>query len=73
MAYAQINHLSSTDGRLLEGEKRLAYWCTLVILHSVFFFLILSFFSVFLLFLIHSLFFSFFLNAYPCSDVVILS
>ena len=66
MAYAQINHLSSTDGRLLEGEKRLAYWCTLVIL-------VLSFFSVFLLFLIHSLFFSFFLNAYPCSDVVILS
>ena len=66
MAYAQINHLSSTDGRLLEGEKRLAYWCTLVIL-------VLSFFSVFLLFLIHSLFFSFFLNAYLCSDVVILS
>ena len=72
MAYAQINPLSSTKGRLLEGEKRLVYWCMLTILHSVF----SSWFSIsslFLLFLILSLFFSFFLSAYPCSDVMIFS
>ena len=27
MACAQMSSLSSTEGRLLEGEKGLAYWC----------------------------------------------
>ena len=38
MAYAQANSLSSTKGKLLEGEKGLAYWCMLEILHSLFLF-----------------------------------
>ena len=36
MAYAQTSSLSSTEGRLLEGEKGLAYWCILAILYSLF-------------------------------------
>ena len=44
MVYAQTNHLSLTDGRLLEEDKELAYWCMLVTLHSLFLFLILYFF-----------------------------
>ena len=72
MARVEINLLSLTETRLLEGEKRLVYWCMLTILHSVF----SSWFSIsslFLLFLILSLFFSFFLSAYPFSDVMIFS
>ena len=37
MVYAQENLLFLTDGRLLEGEKRLAYWCMPAILYSLFF------------------------------------
>ena len=42
MAYAQTNSLSLIEGRVLEGEKELAYWCMPAILHSLFFHLILS-------------------------------
>ena len=35
MVYAQTNSLSSTEGRLLNGEKGLAYWCMPAILHSI--------------------------------------
>jgi len=38
MAYAQLNSLFLTEGRLLEGEMRLAYWCMPTILHSLFLF-----------------------------------
>jgi len=33
-----------TEGRLLEGEKEIAYWYMLAVLHSLFLFLILCFF-----------------------------
>ena len=42
MACAQTSSLSLTEGRLLEGEMRLAYWCMPAILH--FLFLLLLFF-----------------------------
>ena len=69
MAYARTNSLSSIESRLLEGDKRLAYWCMLAILHSLFFLLILSF-----LLLCFCYFFSFLvLTHVVCSDVMILS
>ena len=76
MAYAQTNSLSSTKGRLLKGEKGLAYWCMSAILYSLFFLLILSF--ILLCFVTYSFFlFSFFsflmLTHVAYSDVVILS
>ena len=37
MVYAQENLVFLTDGRLLEGEKRLAYWCMPAIFLSLFF------------------------------------
>ena len=73
MAYVQTNSLSSTEDRLLEGEKGLAYWCMLAIQHSLFFLLILSFPPSLFCYLFFLSSFSFFLSAYPCSDVVILS
>ena len=69
MAYARTNSLSSIESRLLEGDKRLTYWCMLAILHSLFFLLILSF-----LLLCFCYFFSFLvLTHVVCSDVMILS
>ena len=35
MACAQMSSLSSTEGRLLEGEKGLAYWCMSTIQYSI--------------------------------------
>ena len=61
-----------TEGRLLEGEKGLAYWCTPAILHSPFSLPDSLFFSLLLLFLILFILFSF-LSAYLSSNVVILS
>ena len=55
MAYAQANSLSSIKGRLLEGEKRLAYWCMLAILH--FLFLIFLFSLCFVILIIFPLLF----------------
>ena len=48
MACAQMSSLFLTGGRLLEGEKELAYWCMLAILYSLFFFYF-SFHSVLVL------------------------
>ena len=79
MAYARTNSLSSIESRLLEGDKRLAYWCMLAILHSLFFLLILSFLLLcfcyfFLSFSFFFFFFSFLaLTHVVCSDVMILS
>ena len=41
MVYAQTNPLSLTEGRFLEEEKELAYWCMPATLHSLFLFLFL--------------------------------
>ena len=75
MAYVQTNSLSSTEGRLLEGEKGLAYWCMLAIQHSLFFLLILSFPPLcFVTFSFSLLFLSFLVLTHVVySDVVILS
>ena len=60
MIYAQTNHLSLIEDRLLEGEKEIAHWCMCVILHSLFLFLILYFFhSVFDTLILSSSFLSF--------------
>ena len=59
MAYAQTNPLSLTEGRLLEGEKGLAYWCMPTFLHSLFLFLILFFFLHFVTFILSPSFLSF--------------
>ena len=69
MAYAQTNPLSLTEGRLLEGEKGLAYWCMPAFLHSLFLFLILFFFPPFCYFYPFSLL-SLCLSAYSCSVMV---
>ena len=69
MACAQINHLSLTDGRFLEGEKGLAYWCMPIILHSLFFLLD----SLFLLCFCYFLFFvTSFLSFLVLTHVVML-
>ena len=60
MAYAQTNPLSSTEGRLLEREKGLAYWCMPTFLHSLFLFLILFFSLYFVTFILSSSFLSVF-------------
>ena len=39
-----------TEGKLLDGEKGLAYWCMPAILHFFLFIIILSFFSIFVIF-----------------------
>ena len=49
MAYAQANSLFSTDGKLLEKEKELAYWCLPAILHSLFLFFLFSLYFVILI------------------------
>ena len=73
MAYTQMNPLSSTEGRLLEGENGLAYWCVPAILYSKFLFLILfSFFSLFFFYFNSFPLFSFFLGAYLFSVMVIV-
>ena len=59
MAYAQTNPLSLTEGRLLEGEKGLAYWCMPTFLHSLFLLLILFFFLHFVTFILSPFFLSF--------------
>ena len=43
MTCAQTSSLSLTEGRLLEGEMRLAYWCMSAILHSLFLFFLFFF------------------------------
>ena len=42
MACAQASSLYSTEGKFLEGEKGLAYWCMPAILHSLFLFFLFS-------------------------------
>ena len=73
MAYAQTNSLSLIEGRVLEGEKGLAYWCMPAILHFLFFHLILS--SLFChFFFLFPFFFSFLLLTHVLyNDVAILS
>ena len=61
MAYTQTSSLSSTEGRLLEVENRLAYWCMSAIQHFLF-----PFLSLFSLFCYSFPLFSFFLNACSC-------
>ena len=78
MAYAQINSLSLTEGRLLEGEKGLAYQCMLAILHFVFppdsFFPSSLFCYFFVLFPVFFFFISFLVLTHVVySDVVIFS
>ena len=48
MACAQTSSLFLTEGRLLEGEKKLAYWYMPAILYSLLFFYF-SFHSVLVL------------------------
>ena len=61
MAHTQTSSLSSMEGRLLEGEKGLAYWRMSAIQHSLF-----PFLSLFSPFYYSFPFFSFFLNACSC-------
>ena len=80
MAYAWINPLPLTEGRLLERENELAYWCMFAILYSLFFLpdsLFLLYFCYFLFFLSSFTFFSvlthvvmlwFSPNGYYCRD-----
>ena len=51
MAYARTSPFSLTEGRLLEGEKELVYWCMSVILRYLFLF----FLSVFVNFVLSPL------------------
>ena len=39
MACTQMSHFSLTNGRFLEEENGLAYWCMLAILHFISFLL----------------------------------
>ena len=70
MACAQTSSLFLTEGRLLEGEKELAYWCMLAILYSLFF--LISLFTPFWYFDSFTPLFSFFLKTCSCGGVMIL-
>ena len=70
MACAQTSSLFLTEGRLLEGEKELAYWCMPAILYSLFFFI--SLFTPFWYFDSFPPLFSFFLKTCSCGGVMIL-
>ena len=70
MACAQTSSLSSIEGRLLEGEIGLAYWCMLAILHSLFLPFLFFLRFVTLILSLHS--FPFFLSAYLCSVMVMV-
>ena len=77
MDCAQINPLSLIEGRLLEGEKGLAYWCMLAITllptlcfsFSLFHYFVFSHFFIFYFFIFS---FSFYLCDAVFPDVAVM-